>query len=120
MQTHVTPRHLPLCASLHQAIAAQIPPLEDEGADILGAHLVLLQEDTAKASDRYLVKVRVSVRGPDLPAEQKGKDLSVALEQAVSKVRRPLRGRRKGARAGAAAKKTKKAGNPQGGGHADL
>jgi putative sigma-54 modulation protein len=116
MQIHVTPRHLRLCASLHQAVAAQISTLEDEGADILGAHVVLLQEDTAKVSDRYLVKVHVSVRGPDLLAEQKGKDLYIALEQAVSKVRRQLRGRR----AGAAAKKTRKAGNPQGGGHEDL
>ena len=120
MQIHVTPRHLRLCASLHQAIAAQISTLEDEGADILGAHVVLLQEETAKASDRFLVKVHVSVRGPDLLAEQKGKDLYIALEQAVSKVRRQLRGGREGARAGAAAKKMKKAGNPQGGGHEDL
>ena len=120
MQIHVTPRHLRLSASLHQAVAAQISTLEDEGADILGAHVVLLQEDTAKASDRFLVKVHVSVLGSDLLAEQKGKDLYIALEQAVSKVRRQLRASRRGARAGAAARKTQKEGKPRGGGHEDL
>ena len=120
MQIHVTPRHLRLSASLHQAVAAQISTLEDEGADILGAHVVLLQEDAAKASERFLVKVHVSVPGPDFLAEQKGKDLYIALEQAVSKVRRQLRAGRRGASAGVAAKKMKKAGNPQGGGHEDL
>ena len=120
MQIHVTPRHLRLSASLHQAVAAQISTLEDEGADILGAHVVLLQEDAAKASERFLVKVHVSVPGPDFLAEQKGKDLYMALEQAVSTVRRQLRAGRRGASAGVAARKTKQAGKPRGGGHEDL
>jgi putative sigma-54 modulation protein len=121
MQIHVTPRQLRLSASLHQAVAAQISTLEDRGGDIFGAHVVLLQEDTTKAADRFQVKVHVSVPGPDLLAEQKGKDLYIALEHAVSKVRKQLRERQKGllvgpeTRGGGAGKKTAKAGNPQGG-----
>jgi putative sigma-54 modulation protein len=124
MQIHVTPRHLRLSASLHQAVAAQISTPEDRGGDIFGAHVVRLQKDTTRAADRFQVKVQVS--GPDLLAEHRGKDLCIGLEQAVSKVRKQLREVQNrllvglGARGGGKAKKTAKAGNPQGGVHEGL
>ena len=126
MQIHVTPRHLRLSASLHQAVAAQISPLEDRGGDIFGAHAVLLQEDATRAADRFQVKVHVSVPGPDLLAAQKEKGLCIALEQAVLKVRKQLRERQNGVLVGpemrgrGGVRKTAMAGNPQGGVHEGL
>jgi hypothetical protein len=87
---------------------------------------VLLQEDTTRAADRFQVKVHVSVPGPDLLAAQKEKDLYIALEQAVLKVRKQLRERQNGVlvgpemRGGEGVQKTAKAGNPQGGVHEGL
>lgn len=94
MQIHITPRHLRLTAALHQAVAAQISSVEDLGIEIIGAHVVLLHDDAAKPSDRFLVKAHLAVPGPDIFAEQKGADVYVALEQVASKLARQLRKRK--------------------------
>lgn len=94
MQIHITPRHLRLTAALHQAVAAQISTVEDLGVEILGAHVVLLQNDTAKPSSRFLVKAHLAVPGPDIFAEQTNEDIYVALEQVAGKLARQLRKRK--------------------------
>jgi putative sigma-54 modulation protein len=94
MQIHITPRHLRLTAALHQAVAAQISSIEDLGIDIIGAHIVLLHDDVAKPSDRFLVKAHLAIPGPDIFAEQTGADIYIALEQVASKLARQLRKRK--------------------------
>ena len=94
MQIHITPRHLRLTAAIHQATASQVSLLEDLGAEILGAHVVLMHDEVAKPADRYTVKVHLAVSGPDIHAEQSADDLYIALEKAVDKLARQLRKRK--------------------------
>ncbi len=94
MQIHITPRHLRLTAAIHQAVAAQIFTLEDFGIEILGAHVVLLQDDAKKPADRFQVKAHLAVPGPDIFAEHRDEDLYIALEQLTSKLARQLRKRK--------------------------
>ncbi|MEY5027546.1 MAG: ribosome-associated translation inhibitor RaiA [Verrucomicrobiota bacterium] len=94
MQIHITPRHLRLTAAIHQAAASQVSLLEDMGADILGAHVVLMHDEVAKPKDRYTVKVHLAVSGPDIHAEQSAEDLYIALEQTIDKLARQLRKRK--------------------------
>ncbi len=94
MQIHVTPRHLRLTASIHQAAATQVARVEEFGVEVLGAHMVLMHDDVAKPEDRYTAKVHLGIRGPDLHAEHRDADLYVAMEQAVDKICRQLRKRK--------------------------
>ena len=94
MQIHITPRHLRLTASIHQAVASHIFTLEDFGLEIVGAHVVLLQDDAKKPADRFLIKVHLAVPGPDIFAEQRGEDMYIALEQVTAKLASQLRKRK--------------------------
>lgn len=94
MQIHITPRHLRLTAAIHQAAASHVSVVENLGTEILGAHVVLMHDETAKPADRYTVKVHLAVSGPDIHAEQNAEDLYVALEKVVDKLCRQLRKRK--------------------------
>lgn len=94
MQIHITPRHLRLTASIHQAAASQVSLVEDLGLEILAAHVVLIHDDVAKPEDRYTAKVHLALRGPDLHAEHSAGDLYIALEQVVDKLCRQVRKRK--------------------------
>jgi putative sigma-54 modulation protein len=92
MQIHLSPRHLQLTAAIHEAVAAQIGNLEHFGADILGAHVVLIA--TKEAGARYTVKVHLALAGPDIHAEDSENDLYAALELVTAKLGRQLRKRK--------------------------
>ncbi|MHA3772778.1 ribosome hibernation-promoting factor, HPF/YfiA family [Verrucomicrobiota bacterium sgz303538] len=94
MQIHLSPRHMPLTAALHQAVAAQIGSLEDFGIDIIGAHVVLEHTDASAMKDRYQVRVHLAVPGPDIFANFASHDLYLALEQVTAKLARQLRKRK--------------------------
>jgi putative sigma-54 modulation protein len=94
MQIHLSPRHLPLTASIHQAVAIQIGQLEELGTDIVGAHVVLMKNETAKPETRFTVKVHLAVAGPDIHAEDSQSDLYVAMERVTDKLARQLRKRK--------------------------
>ena len=85
---------MPLTAAIHQATAAHLGTLEDLGADIIAAHVVLLHADAAAPSDRYQVRVHLAVPGPDIFAEHTAEDLYVAIERVTDKLARQLRKRK--------------------------
>ncbi len=90
MQIHITPRHLRLTASIHQAVASHVESLEDHGTEIISAHVVLDHDEAEKPEDRYTVKLHLAVKGKDLHGEQSGADLYVAIEKWVAKLDRQL------------------------------
>lgn len=94
MQIHMSPRHLQMTASIHQAAASHISTLEDLGTEIIAAHIVLVHADAAAPEDRYQVKVHLAVPGPDIHAEHSGADLYIALEKVADKLARQLRKRK--------------------------
>jgi putative sigma-54 modulation protein len=94
MQIHLTPQHLQLTASIHQAVAGQISSLEDLGTQIVGAHVVLLADHGATPTKRHTVKIHLAIPGPDIYAEDSEADLYIALERATDKVARQLRKRK--------------------------
>lgn len=94
MQIHVSPRNIPLTASIHSAVANQLTQLEGHGTDLLAAHVVLLHEKAAAPEDRYCVKVHLAVAGPDIHAEHSASDLYAALEAVTTKLSRLIRKRK--------------------------
>jgi putative sigma-54 modulation protein len=94
MQIHLSPRNIRLTAAIRQHAADKIEQLEDFGADIVAAHIVLLHDDTAKPAERYRVKVHLAVAGPDIHAEENDADLYAALDKVIDKLARQLRKRK--------------------------
>jgi putative sigma-54 modulation protein len=94
MQIHVSPRNIPLTASIHSAVATHIGQLEGHGTELLAAHVVLMHADTAVPGERYRVKVHLAVAGPDIHAEHAASDLYVALEGVTDKLSRQMRKRK--------------------------
>jgi putative sigma-54 modulation protein len=94
MQIHLSPRHLQLTASIHQAVATHIGHLEAFAADIVAAHVVLMADLSAKAGKRHTVKVHLAVPGPDIHAEHSEDDLYIALERVTDKLSAQLRKRK--------------------------
>jgi putative sigma-54 modulation protein len=94
MQIHLSPRHLTLTASIHQAVANHVGHLEDFAADIVAAHVVLIADLAAKAGKRHTVKVHLAVPGPDIHAEHSEDDLYIALERVTDKLSAQLRKRK--------------------------
>jgi putative sigma-54 modulation protein len=94
MQIHLTPRHLTLTASIHQAAAKHVQHLESFSPDIIAAHVVLVADLAAKPGRRHIVKVHLAVPGPDIFAEHANDDLYVALEMVCDKISTQLRKRK--------------------------
>ncbi len=94
MQIHLSPRHLQLTASIHQAVAAKVSQLENLGTDIMGAHVVLVADLAATAGKRHIVKIHLGVSGPDIHAEHANDDLYIALDRVTDKLARQLRKRK--------------------------
>ena len=94
MQIHLSPRHLPLTAALHQATANHMASLEDYGTEIIAAHVVLMHADATNPSDRYEVRIHLAVAGPDIFAVAHEDDLYVAIERVTEKLARQLRKRK--------------------------
>jgi putative sigma-54 modulation protein len=94
MQIHLSPRNVRLTAAIHQHAAEKIEQLEDFGADIVAAHIVLMHDDAAKPAQRYRVKVHLAVAGPDIHAEENDADLYAALDKVTDKLARQLRKRK--------------------------
>jgi putative sigma-54 modulation protein len=94
MQIHLTPRHLQLTASIHQAVANHLGHLETLASDIMAAHVVLVADLAAKPGRRHIVKVHLAVPGPDLFAEHANDDLYVALQFVTDKMAGQLKKRK--------------------------
>lgn len=94
MQIHLSPRHLTLTASIHQAVATHIGHLEAFASDIVGAHVVLIADLAAKAGKRHTVKVHLAVPGPDIHGEHSDDDLYIALERVTDKLSAQLKKRK--------------------------
>ena len=94
MQIHLSPRHLRLTAAIHQYAALKVSELEDLGADIIAAHIVLVHTDTAAKNSRYEAKVHLALKGPDIYAEQSHADLYLAIDAVTDKLARQLRKRK--------------------------
>ncbi len=92
MQIHVSPRHLKLTAAIHGYVAEKVEHLEHLAGEIVGAHVVLMHDETATKA--YGVKVHLAVPGPDIHAEDKENDLYAAIDKVVDKLARQLRKRK--------------------------
>ncbi len=94
MQIHVSPRHLTLTAAIHGYLADKIEHLEDLADDIIGAHAVLMHDDTASPTKKHCAKIHVALPGPDLHAESYDADLYAAIDKVLDKVAGQLRKRK--------------------------
>lgn len=94
MQIHLSPRNIRLTAAIHQYAAEKVEQLEELGAEIIAAHVVLSHDDTAGASHRYTVKIHLAVAGPDIHAEDADAVLYAAFDKVTSKLERQLRKRK--------------------------
>jgi putative sigma-54 modulation protein len=92
MQIHLTPRHLVLTGAIHSYVAEKISHLETITDNIVGAHIVLLHDETKKK--QYVVKVHLGLPGPDIHAEDREDDLYAAIDKVVDKLARQLRKRK--------------------------
>lgn len=92
MQIHLSPRHLVLTAAIHSYVADKVSHLEIITENILGAHIVLLHDETKKK--KYVVKVHLGLPGPDIHAEDAEDDLYAAIDKVVDKLARQLRKRK--------------------------
>jgi putative sigma-54 modulation protein len=94
MQIHLSPRNLRLTAAIHQHAAAKMLHLEDIADDIIAVHVVLLNDEGAKADKQFTVKAHLAVPGPDVHAEKSGDDLYLVLDEVADRLARQLRKRR--------------------------
>ena len=92
MQIHLSPRHLVLTGAIHSYVAEKVSHLETIASEILGAHVVLLHDETKKKN--YTVKVHLGLPGPDIHAEDSESDLYAAIDKVVDKLARQLRKRK--------------------------
>jgi len=92
MQIHLSPRHLVLTAAIHSFVAAKIEHLESISDQIIGAHVVLVHDDTRLK--RFVVKVHLAVPGPDIHAQDSDADLYAAIDKVADKLARQLRKRK--------------------------
>ena len=93
MQIHLSPRNLRLTAAIHQYAAEKIESVESL-AEVIAAHVVLINDDSAKPDKHFTVKVHLAVQGPDIHAEVSDPDMYAALDKVVAKVARQLRKRK--------------------------
>jgi putative sigma-54 modulation protein len=94
MHIHLSPRHMPLTAAIHQSVATHLSQLEELGTEIIAAHVVLLHAEAKDPGDRYEVRVHLAVAGPDIFASDSENDLYIALERVTAKLARQLRKRK--------------------------
>lgn len=84
---------MPLSSAIHAHAAGMVGQLEGL-AEIHAAHIVLIQNDTAKPADRFSVKVHIAVRGPDVHAEESAETIYAAMDLVGDKLARQLRKRK--------------------------
>ncbi len=93
MQLHLSPRNLRLTAAIHQYAAEKILHLEDLSDEIIAAHVVLINDEAARAQKKFTVKAHLAVPGPDIHAEESGEDLYAALDKVAARLARQMRKR---------------------------
>jgi putative sigma-54 modulation protein len=94
MQIHLSPRNLRLTAAIHQHAVVKILHLEEIADDIIAAHMVLVNDKSAKPNKQFTVKAHLALPGPDVHAEHQGDDLYVVLDEVTDRLARQLRKRR--------------------------
>jgi putative sigma-54 modulation protein len=92
MQIHLSPRHLTLTAAIHAYVAEKVSHLEHISANIIGAHVVLMHDETK--TKKNVVKVHLGVAGSDIHAEAAHDDLYAAIDAVTDKLARQLRKRK--------------------------
>ncbi|WP_246186543.1 ribosome hibernation-promoting factor, HPF/YfiA family [Methylacidimicrobium tartarophylax] len=96
MQIQWNPQGIKLTAPLHSYIEKKLQKLERYEDRIVGAH-VTVQHDPPKASankQAFIVKVHLSLPGPDLHAEDHGHDLYQAIDLISDRLEGQLRRRK--------------------------
>lgn len=94
MQIHVSCRNLKLTGAINLYIAGKLHQIEHIAEDIIGAHVVLLHDETKAASKSFGVKVHLGVPGPDIHLEEYDRDLYAAIDKIETKLARQLRKRK--------------------------
>ncbi|MEM9400362.1 MAG: ribosome-associated translation inhibitor RaiA [Verrucomicrobiota bacterium] len=94
MRIHLSAHNLKLSAAINAFVAEKLSHVEHITDDIIGAHVVLLHDDTKSPTRQYCVKVHLGVPGPDIHLEQYDRDLYAAVDKIVDKVARQLRKRK--------------------------
>ncbi len=96
MQIQWNPQGIKLTAPLYSYIEKKLQKLERYEDRIVGAH-VTVQHDPPKASlnkQAFIVKVHLSLPGPDLHAEDHGHDLYQAIDLIADRLEGQLRRRK--------------------------
>lgn len=94
MQIHITTQHLKLTGAIHAYVAQKISHLEHLTDQIIGAHVVLVHDETKSPIKAYGVKAHLAVPGPDIHIEEHHRDLYAAIDVATDKLALQLRKRK--------------------------
>ncbi|MDK3161922.1 ribosome-associated translation inhibitor RaiA [Kamptonema cortianum] len=94
MHIHITPRHLKLTSALHSYVAEKIGHAEDVTNDLIAAHVVLWDDEKNNPKKRFVVKVHLSLPGPDIHAEDREDDLYKAIDKVSDIILQQLRKRK--------------------------
>jgi putative sigma-54 modulation protein len=94
MQIHISSRHLKLTGAMQAFVTQKISHLEHLTDEIVGAHVVLMHDETKSPAKAFSVKVHLGVPGPDIHIEESRSDLYAAVDLAVNKLERQLRKRK--------------------------
>lgn len=94
MHIHITPRHIKLTSALHSYVAEKIGHAEDVTNDLIAAHVVLWDDEKKSPKKRFVVKVHLSLPGPDLYAEDCEEDLYKAIDKVSDIILQLLRKRK--------------------------
>src|SRR3989338_2357504 len=91
MQIHISPRNIPMTAVIRGCVAEKIGHLEHLNGRLLATHVVLWHDPSRRKEQEYVVKVHLSLPGPDIHAESNGPDLFSAIDLVTNRVARQLR-----------------------------
>ncbi len=94
MHIHITPRHLKLTSAIHSYVAEKIGHAEDVAKDLIAAHVVLWDDEKKMPKKRFVVKVHLSLPGPDIHAEDREEDLYKAIDKVSDIILQQLRKRK--------------------------
>jgi putative sigma-54 modulation protein len=94
MQIHISTQHLKLTGAIHAHVAQKVSHLEHLTDQIIGAHIVLVHDETKSPAKAYGVKAHLAVPGPDIHIEEHHRDLYAAVDIAVEKLSGQLRKRK--------------------------
>ncbi len=93
MKLIVLPHNVTLTKAIEDHIVAKIEKLDHFDERAINARVTLEQDHTRSPERQFSCSVRLSVRGPDLYAEDRESDLYAAIDLVTKKIEQQIRKR---------------------------